>query len=61
MKIALVAIFFLFLFLTLGIVGTMDIDDEQKEQDLYCKMVSEGSWPDYNGSYQSKCPKEGKQ
>ena len=42
--------------LAIGVVGGMDADDEQKEEDLFCEMVEQGVWPDYNKSYQSKCP-----
>lgn len=39
------------------IIGGMSIsyDDALKEQELYCKMVAEGSWPDYK-SMKDKCP-----
>lgn len=47
------------LLLAIGIVGGMDAEDEQKEQEFFCKMVEQGVWPDYNESYQSKCPQEG--
>jgi hypothetical protein len=33
--------------LILGIVGSMDVDDEQGEHDKYCQMVNDGLWPEY--------------
>ena len=33
--------------LILGVVGSMTMDDEQKEQDQYCQMVKEGLWPEF--------------
>lgn len=33
--------------LILGVVGSMTMDDEQKEQDQYCQMVADGLWPAY--------------
>lgn len=35
--------------LILGFVGSMTMDDEQKEQDQYCQMVKEGLWPEFRG------------
>jgi len=35
--------------LILGVVGSMTMDDEQKEQDHYCQMVKEGLWPEFRG------------
>lgn len=35
--------------LILGVVGSMTMDDEQKEQDQYCQMVKEGLWPEFRG------------
>ena len=28
-------------------VSTMDYEDELAERELYCDMVKEGKWPDY--------------
>ena len=33
----------------LGIVGTMDYQDELKEAEHYAAMVCDGSWPNYKG------------
>jgi len=27
----------------------------QAEQDFYCEMVAEGSWPDYKETYEESC------
>ncbi len=35
---------------SLMIVGTMDYQDAQAREDLYCKMLGEGSWPAYDDS-----------
>ena len=35
--------------LILGVVGSMTMEDEQKEQDQYCQMVKEGLWPEFRG------------
>lgn len=43
----------------LVLASNLQYADEQKEQDFYCKMVDEGSWPDYNKTYQKQCPTEG--
>lgn len=36
-----------FIALAFGIVGSMDVDDQQGEHDKYCQMVAEGLWPEY--------------
>lgn len=36
-------------------VMSMSFEDETQEQELYCKMVSEGTWGDYNGNYAEVC------
>jgi len=40
----------LFLIASLLIAGTMDCREAQDQEDFYCDMVSEGSWPDYDKS-----------
>lgn len=35
--------------LIMGMVGSMDYEDAVLNQNHYCKMVAEGTWPDYNG------------
>lgn len=32
------------------LVASYDIEQEEQDKELYCKMVAEGSWPDYKGS-----------
>lgn len=34
--------------LIMGMVGSMDYEDAVLNQKHYCKMVAEGTWPDYN-------------
>jgi len=46
-----------FLLAALAIVGSWDAEEQEAESKYYCKMVHEGSWPDYNGlAKQGKCP-----
>ena len=37
----------IFIALAFGIVGSMDVDDQQGEHDKYCQMVNDGLWPEY--------------
>lgn len=39
-------------------IGSMDFQDQLKQQDLYCEMVSSGAWGDYNGNFEEICPDE---
>lgn len=42
---------------TIGLIGNMSKEDNDKEQKYYCQMVHEGVQPDYNETYkQGKCP-----
>ena len=41
-----------FLILTLGHAS---YEGEKEKQDLYCKMVAEGTWPDYNDNFERVC------
>lgn len=47
------------LLVTLGILIALSMsltfEDEVAEQELYCKMVSEGTWGDYNDNYAEVC------
>lgn len=43
------------LLLLIGLVGTMDYQDEIAEENAYCQNVAEGIWPDYNGTYDRWC------
>ncbi len=38
-----------------GLVGAMDYEDQQAEQEHYCEMVKAGYWPDYQGTYRREC------
>lgn len=44
--------------MVLAIIGNMDFEDQLKQQDLYCEMVSSGAWGDYNGNFKDICPDE---
>lgn len=35
--------------------GQSDYEDELREQERYCRNVSEGTWPDYRGDYAETC------
>jgi len=49
--------------LTIGLVGTVMVEDEQQEETLYCEMVGirmdtgnpHLGWPDYKGIYDEVC------
>ena len=43
------------LLLLIGIVGNMDYQDEVAEENIYCRNVAEGVWPDYEGTYDEWC------
>lgn len=34
---------------------SLSFEDEVAEQQLYCDMVSEGTWGDYNDNYSDVC------
>lgn len=40
--------------------GYLDRDTLEMEQAHYCRMVHEGHWPDYAGSYATECTPAGK-
>lgn len=50
-KFVLLALFVLLL----GIVGMLDYDAEQIEEQTYCEMVKAKTWPDYKGIYFKTC------
>ena len=37
------------------ISSSMDAEDAAKEQQVYCEMVRDGKWPDYNGNAREVC------
>lgn len=39
----------------LGVVGAMDAEDAEKQEQLYCDMVAAGHWPDYQQNYRQIC------
>lgn len=57
-KVLISAMVILFLLLIIAIVGNLTKKDNDESEILYCKMVQEGVWPDYNESYQLKCIKK---
>jgi hypothetical protein len=48
---ALIAVIIASMFL----VGTSEYEDALADQEVYCKNVSDGVWPDYKGSYAEVC------
>lgn len=48
----LVAIIVLF-----GVVGRMDLEDEQAAAVAYCENVRDKVWPDYQETYKKECKK----
>ncbi len=42
----------------LGVVGTLELEDEKQAQENYCEMVKRGKWPDHKGTYHEYCEKE---
>ena len=43
--------------LLFGIVGHMDAQDAELQEEVYCDMVYHGQWPDYQRSYHENCKK----
>ena len=41
--------------LAYGQLSDTAADELSAEQDLYCDMVAEGSWPDYKETYEESC------
>ncbi len=39
------------------VVGQMDYEDAVSQEQLYCKNVREGVWPDYDSIYEKVCKK----
>jgi|DEB0MinimDraft_3_1074331.scaffolds.fasta_scaffold06013_1 hypothetical protein len=48
---ALIAVIIASMFL----VGTSEYEDALADQEVYCKNVSDGVWPDYKGLYAEAC------
>lgn len=44
------ALVILMLIPVLGVVGSMDYEDELKQAEHYCNMVKAGNWPAYDNS-----------
>lgn len=40
------------------IIGTLDAEDAKTDQQVYCEMVKDGKWPDYEGTYHDFCERE---
>jgi hypothetical protein len=47
--------YFILILLIVGGVGSMNFEDAVLHQNLYCKMVAEGYWPDYDEVYKDEC------
>ena len=41
-----------------GAAMSMSFQDEQKDQQFYCEMVQENTWPDYRGVADKECKYE---
>ena len=37
------------------VVGMMDKQDAELEQQRYCNNVRDGVWPDYHGTFKDEC------
>lgn len=38
-----------------AMVADMNTSDQEQQERLYCAMVAEGTWPDYNENYERVC------
>ena len=38
----------------LGIVGAMDVAEQESQHEHYCDMIQDGAWPDYK-QQKEKC------
>ncbi len=36
-------------------LGHASYEDAKEQQDMYCKMVAEKTWPDYNHNFERIC------
>lgn len=50
-----IAAVFAILLVALGLVGTGDLEEAERQEAQYCSMVKSGHWPDYNGNYKELC------
>jgi hypothetical protein len=50
-----IAAVFALLLVALGIVGSGDLDEAERQEAQYCSMVESGHCPDYNGNYKELC------
>ena len=46
--------------LLVGIVGSMDYEDELADEQFYCEQVNGGHWPDYKNIAAEVCNDSGK-
>lgn len=51
-------IYFAALLILVLVISGGSFEDELREQLLYCEMVGDGTWGDYNGNYESICKNE---
>lgn len=45
----------LFVIAAFIVVGMMDKQDAELEQQRYCNNVRDGVWPDYHGTFKDEC------
>ena len=41
--------------IALGVAGTSDFEEAQRQAEQYCENVQSGVWADYNGTYDKFC------
>ena len=41
-----------------GVVSEMSYEDAVREENQYCELVGDGTWPDYKGIYEEVCVNE---
>lgn len=57
-KVVVSVMIILGILVVLAIFGGLTKKDNDESEILYCKMVQEGVWPDYNETYKLKCIKK---
>ena len=40
---------------SVSVAMSLSFQDEQKDQQFYCEMVQENTWPDYRGFADKEC------
>jgi hypothetical protein len=41
----------------IGFIGSSDYENELNSEHMYCEMVKEGTWQDFNHNYKEICNK----